>query len=90
MFRPLKQIYRRWWYRRFHPMTRIGWAMATSGKSRTTTMTLAGLGLAAAGLFARPKGQRNVLYRGTIEPGSTTRIRVLSNDTVIHDATYEG
>ncbi|GMR01733.1 MAG: hypothetical protein BMS9Abin20_0052 [Acidimicrobiia bacterium] len=76
---------RRWWRKQFHPLTRFGWMTATAGKSRSTTQTIVGLGLVGAGFILKGTGRKKVLYKGTITPGTDTRIRVYRGSDIIHD-----
>lgn len=82
---PTLFVVRRWWWRRFHPLTRIGWRVATIGRTRPASQTIIGVGLIAAGLMLGQRRTRTVLYKGTIEPGSGTRIRVYQGDRSIYD-----
>lgn len=70
----LGSILWRWWWKRFHPVSRVGWGAVTSGRSRSTSQTVIGLLLVGAGVVMRRRGRRQVLYRGSIEPGTTARI----------------
>lgn len=76
---------RRWWWSHFHPLTRFGWMTATAGKSRSATQTIVGLGLVGAGFILKGTGRKKVLYKGTITPGTDTRIRVYRGSDIIHD-----
>ena len=87
---PVRYVIRRWWWSRFHPLTRLGWMTATAGKSRTATQTMVGIGLIGAGLVLKRSGHRRVLYRGNITPGTDTRIRVYRGGRVIHDGPIGG
>ena len=69
---------RRAWWKRFHPMVRIGWYAATTGKSRPAAQTAIGIGMIAAGVLLQRshKARRRPVYVQTVSPGETTRIRV--------------
>ena len=79
-----------WWRRRFPPMSRVGWAIATSGNSRPAAQTLFGFGLMGAGVVLRRNSRRKVLYRGDIKPGSGTHIRVYKGDKNVFEGALEG
>lgn len=79
-----------WWRRRFPPLTRIGWSIATSGNSRPTAQTLFGFGLMGAGVVLKRNSRRKVLYRGDIKPGSGTHIRVYKGNRTVYDGSLEG
>lgn len=85
MMYPLRYMVRSWWWKRFHPVTRAGWITATAGRSRSTSQTILGIGLVAAGFILRKSQRTTAVYRGTIEPGSGTMIRVYRGKTVIAD-----
>jgi hypothetical protein len=78
-----------WWMRRFPPLSRAGWKIATFGSTRGTAQTVFGIGLMGAGVVLRRNRRRKVLYRGFIEPGSGTHIRVLKGDRAIYDRMLE-
>jgi len=81
---PVRFVARRLWWRRFHPITRIGWNLATMGRTRPTSQTIIGLGLMGAGLVVKRKSRKIMLYRGTIEPGAGTHIRVYRGGEAIY------
>lgn len=56
------------------------------GSTRPSSQTIVGLGLIGAGLMLGRRGRRRVLYRGYIEPGSGTHIKVFQGDRTIHEA----
>jgi len=60
------------------------------GTSRPLTQTIVGIGLIGAGLVLGRRGGRTVLYRGYIEPGSGTHIKVLVGNHTIHDTALGG
>ena len=84
------QVARLWWRRRFHPVSRIGWTIATAGQSRPLSQTLVGFGLVGAGVVMKRRSGRKAIYRGYIEPGSGTHIRVFRGDTAVLDRALEG
>ena len=69
---------RRTWWRRFSPLVRIGWYMATAGTSRPTAQTALGVGLMATGIAMRrsQKSRKRPIYTHIVNPGETTLIRV--------------
>jgi hypothetical protein len=74
----LSYTLRRSWWRRFHPLVRVGWHTATMGTSRPTTQTALGIGMMAAGIILRrsQRARMKPIYVDTVHPGETTRIRV--------------
>jgi hypothetical protein len=76
---------RGWWLRRFPPLSRLGWTIATFGTKRPLAQTAFGVGLFGAGIVLRRNGRRKVLYRRFIEPGSATHIRVFKGERTIYD-----
>ncbi len=74
-----------WWFRRLPSLSRIGWNLATFGASRPTAQTAVGIGLIGAGIVLKRTNRRKVLYRGYIEPGSGTHIRVYRGNHAIHE-----
>jgi hypothetical protein len=66
------------WWKRFSPLVRIGWYVATAGDTRPTAQTAFGVGLIATGLVVRrSQNSRNKpIYTQKVGPGETTRIRV--------------
>ncbi len=87
---PIRFVVRRWWWGRFHPLTRVGWNTATMGTTRPPAQTIVGIGLIGAGLMLGRRRHRTVLYRGYIEPGSGTHIKVLQGNHTIHDTALGG
>lgn len=69
---------RRAWWKRFHPLVRIGWYAATAGKTRPASQTAVGIGMVVAGILLRRsnKASNDPIYVHTVNPGETTRIRV--------------
>ena len=65
-------------WRRFHPIVRIGWYVATTGDKRPAAQTAIGAGMIVFGLAARrsQKSSNTPIYVHTVSPGQTTRIRV--------------
>lgn len=84
-----RSIFERWWLHRIHPLTRVGWHTATAGTTRPASQTIIGIGLMVAGAMLKRQEGRTVLYRGRIEPGKHTRIRVLQGTNVIHESSLE-
>ena len=81
---------RRMWWRQFHPLVRVGWYVATTGKNRPAVQTAVGVGMVGAGLILRGsrKKANKPIYKYVSSPGDTTRIRVfrgssLPSETVI-------
>ncbi len=60
------------------------------GRTRPATQMIVGLGLIGAGLLAKRNNRRTILYRGTIEPGSGTHIKVYRGSHSIHDGPIGG
>ena len=69
---------RRMLWSRFHPLVRVGWHVATAGKTRPTVQTAAGIGMVCAGflLGSSRKAKNKPIYSFVASPGDTTRIRV--------------
>ncbi len=78
-------IRRRWW-KRVHPLVRIGWITATAGKRRPVTQTAIGIGLMGAGVMLRHTRRNEPIYTHTIDPGQTVRIRVYRGTNVASEA----
>ncbi len=87
---PVRLVARRWWRRRFHPLTRIGWTTVTAGTSRPPAQTILGVALIGFGFALKRQKRRKVLYRGYIAPGAGTHIRVYRGDRAIHDSSLGG
>ncbi len=87
---PAGYIARRWWRRRFHLITRIGWSVATMGRTRPVSQSIVGFGLIAVGVIARRKGRKELIYKGTVAPGSGTHIRVYRGNAPIYDGPIGG
>ena len=66
------------WWRRFHPLVRVGWYVASAGSTRAPVQTAVGVSMMAAGLMLRrsQKSRNKPVYTHTVSPGETTRIRV--------------
>jgi hypothetical protein len=66
------------WWRKFHPLVRVGWYVASAGSTRPSGQTAVGVGMMAAGLMIRrsQKSRNRLIYKQTVSPGETTRIRV--------------
>ena len=82
---PDESGFERWWFGHFHPLVRVGWRLITSEKIRSQNQVLIGLGVSALGLALRRKRDREVLYRGVIPKGGSTRIRVTEGGRVVQD-----
>lgn len=87
---PARYAARRWWRRRFHLITRVGWNVATMGRERPASQSIIGIGLMAVGLIAQRKRRRRLLYKGTIEPGSGTHIRVYRGSRPVYNGPIGG
>ena len=77
---------RRWW-KRFHPLVRVGWITATAGKRRPTTQTAIGVSLMAAGIILRRISSVKPIYTHVLDPDQTVRIRVFQGDNAMSEAT---
>lgn len=73
------------WKTRFHPLTRLGWATISSPSHASPHRAIVGLGLIAAGFVVQNAGRRTVLYKGTLDAGRDTHIRVTGARTVLVD-----
>jgi LPXTG-motif cell wall-anchored protein len=82
---PVRFVARRLWWRRFHPITRFGWNLATMGRTRPVSQTIVGLGLMGAGIVVTRRRRRIKIYSGTIEPGSGIHIKVHRGNEAIYD-----
>lgn len=76
--------------RRIPILTRIGWATATFGNSRPIVQTAFGIGLMGAGVVLKRNRRRKVLYRGDINPGSGTHIKVYKGSSTVYDGPLGG
>ncbi len=79
-------LVRRWWWKRFHPLVRIGWTAATAGRRRPVSQTAIGLGLMGAGVMLRRSKSNAPIYTHVVDPGQTVRIRVYRGDNVASEA----
>jgi len=79
-------VARRWWWKRFHPLVRIGWITATAGRRRPVTQTAIGVGLMTAGVLLRRTKKNEPVYTHVVDPGQTVRIRVYRGDSVASEA----
>ncbi|GMQ98520.1 MAG: hypothetical protein BMS9Abin17_1035 [Acidimicrobiia bacterium] len=86
MTRPAVLVLRRRWWRRFHPLVRIGWLTATSGRSRTVTQTVLGVGMMGAGFYLRRSQKLSPIYTHVLDPGEAVRIRVYRGDAAMSEA----
>ena len=77
---------RQWWWSRFHPLVRVGWAAATAGRTRPATQTAIGIGLMGAGLLLRRSRRTSPIYTHTARQGETVRIRVLQGRDAVSEA----
>jgi len=84
---PAAKILRRRWRRRFHPLVRLGWLAATSGKHRTITQTAIGVGMMGAGFYLRQSQKVSPIYTHVLDPGEAVRIRVYRGDAAVGEAT---
>jgi len=73
-------LVRRYWWRRFHPLARIGWITATAGRRRPVTQTAIGLGLMGAGVMLRRNRSVTPIYTHVVDAGQTVRIDVYRGD----------
>jgi hypothetical protein len=66
------------WWRRFHPLVRVGFYVATAGRETPPVQTALGLGMVATGIALRrsQKSRNRLIYRDKVSPGKTMRIRV--------------
>jgi hypothetical protein len=69
---------RRAWWRRFPPLVRFGWYVATAGNARPAARTAVGIGMMAGGILLRrsQRSRNKRIYVHTVNPGEATRIRV--------------
>lgn len=54
------------------------------GRTRPTSQAIIGFGLMGAGILVKRRSRKIVLYRGTIEPGSQTHIKVYRGDEAVY------
>ena len=73
-----KYTLRHAWWRRFHPLVRAGWFVATTGSNRPASQTVLGFAIIAVGVALRQtqKTRTTLIYKDTVLPGEVTRIRV--------------
>ncbi len=73
-----KHTLRNAWWRRFHPLVRAGWWVATTGSNRPASQTVLGFAFIAVGIVLRrsQKTRTALIYTDTVLPGEVTRIRV--------------
>jgi len=67
-------------------LVRIGWATATSGKTRPATQTAIGVGLIGAGLILRRTHRSVPIYTHIADKGETVRIRVHQGRDAVSEA----
>jgi hypothetical protein len=60
------------------------------GQSRPLSQTLLGFGLIGAGFVLKRQSRRKVLYRGYIEPGAGTHIKVYRGHKAVLDRPLGG
>jgi hypothetical protein len=73
-----KYTLRRAWWRKFHPLVRAGWYVATTGSNRPASQTVLGFAIIAVGVTLQrtKKTRTKLIYTDTVRPGEVTRIRV--------------
>ena len=73
-----KSTLRHAWWRRFHPLVRAGWFVATAGSNRPASQTVLGFAMITVGVVLRQtqKTRTKLIYTDTVLPGEVTRIRV--------------
>lgn len=60
------------------------------GRERTASQSVIGFGLMALGVIAQRKSRRRLLFKGTVEPGSGTHIRVYRGSQSIYNGPIGG
>jgi hypothetical protein len=83
---PATFILRRIWWRRFHPLVRMGWLTATSGRSRTVTQTAIGAGMMGVGLYLRRSQRISPIYTHVLDREEAVRIRVYHGNAAVSEA----
>jgi len=83
---PAALTLRRVWWRRFHPLVRMGWLTVTSGRSRTVSQTVIGAGMMGAGFYLRRSQRVSPIYTHVLDPGEAVRIRVYRGDAAVSEA----
>ena len=79
-------LVRRWWWKRFHPLVRVGWMTATAGRRRPPAQTAIGLGLMGAGVVLRRTRSNEPIYTHVVDPGQMVHIRVYRGGSVASEA----
>lgn len=67
---------KRWWWRKWPPLVRVGWLVSRNAK--TSVGTAMGLGLIAAALAFRPRKAVKI-YNAKVPDGEMIAVRVLQN-----------
>ena len=75
-------LVRRWWWKRFSPIVRVGWIVTKSNGSGEAVQTGIGLGLIALGLLVK-KRKRTVLYRTTVPTDGAVKVKVVRRGRVV-------
>jgi len=83
---PSAFILRRIWWRRFHPLVRMGWLTVTSGRGRTVTQTAIGAGMMGAGLYLQRSQRTSPIYTHVLDRGEAVRIRVYRGNAAVSEA----
>ncbi|MEZ5176077.1 MAG: hypothetical protein R2823_07715 [Acidimicrobiia bacterium] len=78
-------LLRFWFRRRFHPLTRIGWA--TTRTAGTNTQTMVGLSLIGAGWYLKRRTKKAHLYTHILGDGESVRITVRKGAVPLADTT---
>lgn len=73
---------RRWWWKRFSPIVRVGWIITKSNGSGEAVQTGIGLGLIALGLVLKRR-KRTVLYRATVPTDGAIRVHVVRRGRIV-------
>lgn len=69
-------VAKRWWWRKFHPLVRVGWVATRSNPSNHPLQTYVGLALIGVGLVAkRPK--KRLIYSTSMDANTEFRIKVI-------------
>ena len=73
---------RRWWWRRFHVLVRVGTYVTSKRSDDRPNLGWVGLLIIAAGL-ALGKSRRKLLYASTINHDGEIRVRVVKNGRTV-------
>lgn len=79
---------RRWWLG-LHPLVRLGW-LSVMGKGPADVRIGAALLAAGLALQRRKQHKKVLLYRHTMRPGESMRIRVSRGGRVVAERTIDG